>query len=183
MVSQAGAIKSTDLIAFASISLAPSNLDEDSKAPARRPVDDAVGRPMSGRPCGSTEGVVGFPTTPHSPPTQKNSRRNGRQSDGYSHGWWLDIRLARTTKRRGKNKLLVRLLRRGSNLRHTTNQEAHDDPWFDARGLNPGHQMVVPGGAPLRHSVYTHTLVTFGLKIVRIYTDLTTKLLRPSRSR
>ena len=149
MIRKARAIESIDSIAFASISLAPSNLDEDSKAPVRPPVDDAVGRPMSGRPCGSTEGVVGFPTSHHSSPTQRNSRRNGRQSDGYSHGWWLEIRWARTTKRRGKNKHLVRLPGRGLNLHHTTNQESHDDPWFGARGLNPGHQLVMPGGAPL----------------------------------
>ena len=147
MVRQVGAIKSTDLIAFASISLAPSNLDKDSKVPARRPVDDAVGQPMSGRPCGLTEGVVGFPTSHHLSPTQRNSRRNGRQSDGYSHGWLL----ATTTKRRGKNKILARLPGRGFNPRHTTNQEAHDGPWFDDRGSNPGHQLIMPRGAPLRH--------------------------------
>ena len=45
----------------------------------------------------------------------------------------------------------MRLPGRGSNLGHTTNQEPHDSPWFDARGLNPGHQVVMPGGAPLRH--------------------------------
>ena len=80
MIRQARAIKSIDLIAFASISLAPSNLDEDSKAPAGRPVDDVVGHPISGRPCGSTEGVVGFPLTPHSPPTDKNSCHNTRRA-------------------------------------------------------------------------------------------------------
>ena len=37
MVWQARAIESVNLIAFASISLAPSNLNEDSKAPGRRP--------------------------------------------------------------------------------------------------------------------------------------------------
>ena len=149
MVRQAGAIKSTDLIAFASISLAPSNLDEDSKAPARRPVDDAVGRPMSGRPCGSTEGVVGFPTSHHSSPTQRNSRRNGRQSDGYSHGWWLEIRPATTTKRRAKNKKLARHPARGLNLGDHTNQEAHDAPWFGARDSNTGPGLAIPGDAAL----------------------------------
>ena len=85
MVRQAGAIKSTDLIAFASISLAPSNLDEDSKAPAGRPVSNVVGRPISGQPCGSTKGVMGFRTSHHSPPTQRNIRRNGQQSALYKN--------------------------------------------------------------------------------------------------
>ena len=43
----------------------------------------------------------------------------------------------------------IRLPGRGLNLRDTTNQEPHDGPWFGARGLNPGHQLVMPGGAPL----------------------------------
>ena len=48
------------MMAFDAILLAPSNLDEDSKAPARSPVDDIVGRPISGRPCGLTEGSWAF---------------------------------------------------------------------------------------------------------------------------
>ena len=154
MIRQARAIKSIDLIAFASISLAPSNLDEDSNAPAGRPVDDVVGRPISGRPYGSTEGIVGFPTSHHSPPTQRNSRRNGRQSDDYSHGCWLEIRRATITKRRVKNKPLPRHRARGLNLCDHTNQEARDAPWFSARGSNIGPGLAIPRGAPLCHSCY-----------------------------
>ena len=145
MIRQARAIKSIDLIAFASILLAPSNLDEDSKAPAGRPVNDVVGRPMSGRPCGSTEGGVGFRTSHHSSLTQRNSRRNGRQSNGYSRGWWLKVRQPTTTKRRAKNKQLARHPARGLNLRNHTNQEAHDAPWFGGRGSNTGPELVIPG--------------------------------------
>ena len=175
MIRQARAIKSIDLIAFASISLAPSNLDEDSKAPAGRPVDDVVGHPISGRPCGLTEGVVGFPTSHHSPPTQRNSRRNGRQSGGYSHGWWLEIRRATTTKRRAQNKALAHHQARGLNPRHRTNQEAYDAPWFGAQGSNAGPGLAIPRGAPLWHSHSCYEL----RKIVRIYTDLTTNLFIP----
>ena len=92
---------------------------------------------------------MGFRTRHHSPPTQKNSRRNGRQSDGYSHGWWLEIRRATTTKRRAQNKPLARHPARGLNLRDHINQEAHD-----ARGSNTGLGMAVLGGAPLCHSCY-----------------------------
>ena len=46
---------------------------------------------------------------------------------------------------------MVLLPGRGSNLGDTTNLEPHDGPWFDARGSNPGHQVVLRGGAPLRH--------------------------------
>ena len=113
-------------VANMAASLAPSNLDEDLKAPAGRPVDNVVSRPISGRPYGSTERVVGFPTSHHLPPTQRNSRRNGRQSDGYSHGWWLEIRRATTTKRRAQNKPPARHPARGLNLRDHTNQEPHD---------------------------------------------------------
>ena len=108
-IRQTRAIKSIDLIAFASISLAPSYLDD---------------------------------------------RRNGRQSDGYSHGWWNQIRRARTTKRRAKNKLLERHPARGLNLGDHTNQEAHDAPWFGARYSNTGIGLAILGGAPLCHSCY-----------------------------
>ena len=115
-------------------------------------IGDVIGRPTSGRPCRLTEGVLGFPMSHHSSPTQRNSRRNGRQSDGYSHGWWLEIRRATTTKRRAKNKQLARHPARGLNLGDHTNQEAHDAPWFGARGLNPGPELAIPRGAPLWHS-------------------------------
>ena len=151
---QARGIRSINMMAFNAISLAPSNLDEDLKAPAGRPVDDVVGRPISGRPCGSTKGVMGFRTSHHLPPTQRNSRRNGRQSDGYSHGWWLEIRQATTTKRRAQNKPLARHPARGLNFGDHTNQEAHGAPWFGARGSNTGPELTIPGGATLCHSCY-----------------------------
>ena len=117
-------------------------------------IGNVVGRLISGRPYGLTEGVVGFQTSHHLPPTQRNSRRNGRQSGGYSHGWWLEIRRATTTKRRAQNKPLARHLARGLNLGDHTNQEAHDAPWFGARGSNTGPGLAIPEGAPLWHSCY-----------------------------
>ena len=60
IIRQARAIKSTYLIAFASISLVPSNLGKNSKAPAGRLVDNAVARPISGRPCVSGGGIGAF---------------------------------------------------------------------------------------------------------------------------
>ena len=141
-------------------------------------IGDVVGRPTSGRPCGSTEGVVGFRTRHHMPPTQKNSRHNEQQSNGYSHGWWLEIRQATTTKRRAQNKPLARHPARGLNLRDHTNQEVHDAPWFGARGSNTGLGMAVPGGAPLCHSCYD----SVSRKIGCIYTALTTKLFGTMRN-
>ena len=118
---------------------------------------------------------MGFRTSHHSSPTQKNSRRNGQQSDGYSHGWWLEIRRATTTKRRAKNKQLVSYPARGLNLRHHTNQEAHDAPWFGAQGSNTGPGLAIPGGTPLCHSCYG----SISRKIGRIYTAFTPKTVKP----
>ena len=75
MVQQVRAIKSIDLIAFASSSLALLNLVADSMTPAGWPIDDVVGRLISGRQCKSTERVVDFPSSPQLPPSQENSRR------------------------------------------------------------------------------------------------------------
>ena len=41
---------------------------------------DVVGCPITGLPCGSAEGVVDFPSTPHLPPTNKNSCHNTRRA-------------------------------------------------------------------------------------------------------
>ena len=59
------------------------------------------------------------------------------------------------------------------NLSDRTNQESHDAPWFGAQGSNTGLGLAIQGGAPLCHSCYGSKT----RKIVRIYTDLTTKLL------
>ena len=59
--------------------------------------------------------------------------------------------------------------RTGLNIRDTTNQEPHDGPWFDDRGSNTGHQLVMPGGETLCHSCYE----TCREQIARICTDLT----------
>ena len=47
-------------------------------------------------------GAVGFCTSHHSLPMQRNIRHNEQQSDGYSHGWWHVIWQSTTAKRRGK---------------------------------------------------------------------------------
>ena len=47
---------------------------------------------------------------------------------------------------------------RGLNLSDHTNQEAHDAPWFGARGSNTGPGLAIPGGAPLCHSCYDSKL-------------------------
>ena len=94
-------------------------------------------------------GGVGFRTSHYLPPTQRNNSRNLRQSNGYSHGWWLEIRHAATTKRRAQNEPLARHPARGLNLGDHTNQEAHDAPSFGAWGSNTGPWLVTPGGASL----------------------------------
>ena len=70
-------------------------------------------------------------------------------------------------------KALVSYPARGLNLRHHTNQEAHDAPWFGARGSNTGPGLAIPGGAPLCHSCYG----TVSTKNGHTYTALRTKLL------
>ena len=47
-----------------------------------------------------------------------------------------------------KNKLLVHLPVRVLNLGDHTNQEAHDAPWFGARGSNTGPGLMTPESAP-----------------------------------
>ena len=73
--------------------LAPLNLDPDSMAPGQRDghIGDVIIRPISGRPPKLTDGVVGFRTSHHLKSMHRNSIRNVRQSDGYSHGWWRVI--------------------------------------------------------------------------------------------
>ena len=57
-----------------------------------------------------------------------------------------------------------------------TNQEAHCDPWFGARGSNTWPGMAMPGSAPPCHSCYCNKPRKNG----RIYTALTTKLFKVS---
>ena len=144
MIRQATAIKSINLIAFASISLAPLNLVADSMAPARRLVDDVVGRLISGQLCRSTEKVVGFPSSPRSPPLQKNSHRKLSFETAIFMVRWLEVRQATTTKRRAQNKPLVRPPVRDPNRGGHTNHEAHDTPWFGARSSNKGPGLTIP---------------------------------------
>ena len=66
---------------------------------------------------------------------------------GSRAGW-----LARLTT--NNNKLAAHHPARGSNLDDHTKQEAHDAPWFGARGLNTGPGLAIPGGALLCHSCY-----------------------------
>ena len=97
---------------------------------------------------------MGFPSSPHLPPSQKNSRRKSSFAMAILMVRWLYIRRATTTNKRAQNKPLVRHPGRGLNLGNQTNQEAHDAPWFGARGLNTGPGLAIPGGAPLWHSCY-----------------------------
>ena len=51
------------------------------------------------RSCFGVVGVMGFPSTPHLPPTDKEKLPQYKESGGYSRGWWLVISRASTTKK------------------------------------------------------------------------------------
>ena len=69
---------------------------------------------------------------------------------------------------------LARHSARSLNLDDHIDQEAHDVPWFGARGSNTGPGFAFPGGASLCHSCYGGV----SRKKLPLYMDLTTKLLR-----
>ena len=107
-------------------------------------------------------------------PSQKNSCRKSSFATTILMVRWLEIRRATITKRRAKNKLVIHHPARGLNLNGHTNEEAHGASCFGAWGSNTGPGLAIPRGTPLGHSCYD----SISRKIVRIHTDLTTKLLR-----
>ena len=90
-----------------------------------------------------------YPSSLHSPPSQKNSRRKSSFATAILMVRWLEIRRATTTKRRSQNKPLVRHPARGLTLNRHTIQEARDALLIGARGPNTEPGLVVPGGASL----------------------------------
>ena len=103
----------------------------------------------------------------------RNSRRNGRQSDDYSDGWWLKIRQTTTTKRRAQHKALV-----------------HHPAWAWTFTATPTKRHMMPLGLVPRvrtqglgwpcqevHHCATHFMVARREKNGHLYTALTTKLL------
>ena len=95
--------------------------------------DHVVGCLIGSRPCKSTKGVMGFPWSPHLPPSQKNSRRNRRNAMFIPVVGRLEIWRAITTKRRAQNKPLVCHPVRCLNLERNIIQETHD-----VSGIVPG---------------------------------------------
>ena len=136
-------------MAFTELSLAPSNLDKDSKAPGRRPYWRRywpADQPPTMRIDGGGHGLSNehsFATVAKEQPSQM------KICDGYSHGQVARELMSYNHKKIAKTKLLAHLPARGLNLGDHTNQEAHYAPWFGARGLNTGPVLATAGGAPL----------------------------------
>ena len=70
--------------------------------------------------------------------------------DGYSNGQVARELMSYNHKKKSEKQAAGASPNAGLSLGDHTNQEAHDAPWFGARGSNTGPKLATPGGAPLR---------------------------------